>query len=543
MSKIADYLQEHLVGEVMTSADARRYFSTDASIFSVLPAIVVYPRNENDVRKAARFTWQLAERDRKIPITARGLGSDLTGAALGAGVVIVFPAHQHRILELDTKSGDVTVEPGITYGKLQQTLLTHGRFLPPCPASAEYSTIGGAIANNAGGERSYKYGTTRDFVTRLRVVLANGEVIETGRISKRELNKKLGLSSMEGEIYRQLDALIEENREVIAKIPCNVVRNNAGYALAEVKRKDGSFDLTPLLVGSQGTLALVTEVTLSTELYAPGTTDIMATCKDAANAQEVLTALRALSDKPSSIEMVDGQTLGLVRAINPAFLKEDFDASNVVLFVECDNPVERSQKRLVKKIRKILDKHDVPYRVESEQAGREELRRVRAATTTILTHSDGQAKPLPIIDDAAVSPDKLADFMAAARDLFAQHDLEVALWGHAGDGVVHAQPMFNIAELGDRQKIFKLVDQYYQLVISMGGSTTGEYGDGRLRGALLPTLYGAEIYELFTKTKHIFDPHGTFNPGVKIGATLEDAKHLLRSDYDLGHIYSHMPRS
>lgn len=543
MSKVADYLQEHLVGEVMTSADARHYFSTDASIFSVSPAIVVYPRNENDVRKAARFTWQLAERGRKIPVTARGLGSDLTGAALGSGIVIVFPAHQHRILELDTKSGEVTVEPGITYGKLQQTLLTHGRFLPPCPVSAEYSTIGGAVANNAGGERSYKYGTTRDFVTRLRVVLANGEVIETGRISKRELNKKLGLSSMEGEIYRRLDALIEENRDIIAAISRSVTRNNAGYALAEVKRKDGSFDLTPLLVGSQGTLGLVTEVTLATELYTPQTTDIMATCKDAASAQEVLGALRALSDKPSSIDMIDGRALDMVKTVNPAFLKDDFDSANVILFVECDNPAERGQKRLVKKIRKILDKHGVTYRVESEQAGREELHRIRAATTTVLTHSDGQAKPLPIIDDAAVPAEKLADFMAAARDLFAQYDMDVALWGHAGDGVVHAQPMFNIAELGDRQKIFKLVDQYYRLVIDMGGSTTGEYGDGRLRGALLPTLYGAEIYELFVKTKHVFDPHGTFNPGVKIGATLDDAKHSLRSDYDLGHIYSHMPRS
>lgn len=543
MSKVADYLQEHLVGEVMTSADARHYFSTDASIFSVLPAIIVYPRNENDVRKVARFTWQLAERDRKIPITARGLGSDLTGAALGSGVVVVFPAHQHRILELDSKTGEVTVEPGITYGKLQQTLLTHGRFLPPSPVSMEYSTIGGAVANNASGERSYKYGTTRDFVSRLRVVLANGEVIETGRISKRELNKKLGLSGMEGDVYRQLDGLIEENREVIAKISRDVVRNNAGYALADVKRKDGSFDLTPLLVGSQGTLGLVTEVTLNTEPYAPQATDIMATCKDVASAQKVLTALRALPDKPSSIEMVDGHTFSLVKTINPAFLKDDFDSSNIVLFIECDNPADRSRKRLVKKISKILDKHDVVYRTESEQTGREELRRVRAATAAALTHSDGQAKPLPIIDDAALPVTKLADFITAARDLFVQHGLDVTLWGHAGDGVVHAQPMFNIAELGDRQKIFKLIDQYYRLVIDMGGSTTGEYGDGRLRGAFLPALYGAEIHQLFTKTKHIFDPYGTFNPGVKIGATLDSAKRSLRSEYDLGHIYSHMPRS
>src|SRR5688572_24659203 len=191
MSKVAHYLQEHLVGEVMTSADARRYFSTDGSILSIPPAVVVYPRSENDVRKVTRFTWQLAERGRVIPVTARGAGTDQGGAALGSGIILAFPAHMHRILELDDKSGVVVVEPGTNYGKLQQTLHTHERFLPPFPACLEYSTIGGAVANNAGGDKSVKYGTTRDFVKSLRVVLANGEVIETARLSKRDLNKKL----------------------------------------------------------------------------------------------------------------------------------------------------------------------------------------------------------------------------------------------------------------------------------------------------------------------------------------------------------------
>src|SRR5258708_38393547 len=129
MSKLAHYLQEHITGEVVTSADARRYFSTDKSIFSVPPSLVVYPRTEQDVRKTARFTWQLAERDRVLPITARGGGSDLSGAAIGSGVILAFPAHMNRILELDSKSGVVTVEPGTNYGTLQQTLKTHGRFL------------------------------------------------------------------------------------------------------------------------------------------------------------------------------------------------------------------------------------------------------------------------------------------------------------------------------------------------------------------------------------------------------------------------------
>src|SRR5215831_16683482 len=183
MSKVAHYLQEHLVGEVMTSADARRYFATDSSILTITPALVAYPRGENDVRKITRFTWQLAERGRVIPMTARGAGTDQGGAALGSGIIIAFTAHMHRMLELDDKSGVVIVEPGVNYGKLQQALHTHERFLPPFPASLEYSTIGGAVANNASGEKSVKYGSTRDYVRNLRVVLANGEVIDTGRLN------------------------------------------------------------------------------------------------------------------------------------------------------------------------------------------------------------------------------------------------------------------------------------------------------------------------------------------------------------------------
>src|SRR5437868_4630569 len=170
MSKVAHYLQKHLVGELMTTTDARRYFATDGSVLQLAPALIAYPRNENDVRKAARFSWQLAERGRIIPITARGSGTNQTGAAIGNGIMIVFPAHMNRVLELDTKTSTVTVEPGINFGKLQQTLHTHGRFVPSYPASIEYSTIGGAIANNASGEKSSKYGDMKSYVAGLRVV-------------------------------------------------------------------------------------------------------------------------------------------------------------------------------------------------------------------------------------------------------------------------------------------------------------------------------------------------------------------------------------
>lgn len=545
MNKVAHYLQEHLVGEVMTGADARKYFSTDASIFTVPPAIVVYPRNENDVRKTTRFIWQLAERGRVIPLTARGAGTDQGGAAIGPGVIMSFPAHLNRILEFDGKTGTVTVEPGINYGKLQQTLHTHNRFLPPFPASIEYSTLGGAVANNASGEKSVKYGCTRDFVKALRVVLANGEVIETRRLSKRELNKKLGLATFEGEVYRNLDALIEENQSLLKHKGPNVTKNAAGYALSEVKRKDGSFDLTPLFVGSQGTLGVVTEATLSTMPHNPNTTVVAALMNDLATAEAIIQDLRKLSDMPSSMELVDHNLLEFVHANNPNQLKGILAPPfpKLVLLIEFDSVSERTQKRMAKKAVKILEKHDASYQVETDPHKRDELWKIRHSTATVMAHSEGKTRALPVIEDGVVPLDKFKEYLDAVYALFARNNLKSAVWGHAGDANLHIHPLLDLGQLGDRQKIFKLLDEYYAMVINLGGSTSGEHNDGRLRGPYLEKLYGAELYSLFAKTKQIFDPYNTLNIGVKIGVGLDDIKAVLRQEYSLDHLYQHMPRT
>lgn len=529
----------------MTSADVRRYFSTDGSVLSVTPALVAYPRNENDVRKTARFTWQLAERGRVIPITARGAGTDQGGAALGAGIMLAFPAHMHRILEFDDKSGVVIVEPGTNYGKLQQTLQTHDRFLPPFPASLEYSTIGGAVANNASGEKSVKYGSTRNYVRGLRVVLANGEVIETGRITKRELSKKLGLATFEGEVYRALDALIDENRELIEKMQLQVTKNAAGYDLADVKRKDGSMDLTPLFVGSQGTLGLVTEIALETEAFNPTTTLMVAHFDDLDKFQTAVLELRALPELPSAMEMVDEQLLNLVNKLNPNQLKDVLPQPfpKVVMLVELDNGSERVQKKLTKKAMKILDAHATHVDVEYDPYRQEQMWKIRHASATVVAHGEGGVKALPIIEDGVVPPERFREYLEGVYQIFARHGLHAAVWGHAGDANLHMQPFLDLGQVGDRQKVFRILDEYYNLVISLGGSTSGEHGDGRLRAPYLKKVYGPEVYDLFEKVKRIFDPYGTLNPGTKIHAGLDEIKPLLRSSYTMDHLYDHLPRS
>lgn len=544
MSKVAHYLQEHLLGEVVISNDVRAYFSTDASIFQLSPSVVVYPRNESDVRKVARFAWQLAERGRVLPLTARGAGSDQGGAALGGGAILAFPAHMNRILELDSKSGQVVVEPGINYGKLQQALQTHGRFLPPYPSSLEYSTVGGALANNASGEKSVKYGDTRAFTKSLRVVLANGEVIETGRLGKRELNKKLGLATFEGEIYRALDALLEEQQPLLDKVHFNVTKNTAGYDLWDVKHKDGSFDLTPLFVGSQGTLGIITEATLETELHSPEVTLVAGYFDDVTAAAAAVQELRKLPEMPSSIEMVDANLLDLVYQLNPNQLKEfERPFPQVILFVEFDSPSDRTQKKLTKRTAKIMDKLAARYQVETEPEAQERLWRLRHTAAMVVAHAEGNLKAVPIIEDGVVPVDQLEAFVNGVYQIFQKHHLRVAVWGHVGDANLHVQPFLDLAQLGDRQKVFRLMEEYYALVLGLGGTTSGEHNDGRLRAPYLERQYGPEIYALFQKVKQIFDPHAMLNPGVKIDVTLDDIKPLLRSEYTVRHLYQHLPRS
>lgn len=544
MNKVAHYLQEHVLGQVLTSSDALKYFSTDGSIFTVKPSVVVYPKNENDVRKVARFTWQLAERGRVIPITARGKGSDQAGAALGTGIMLGFPAHMNKIVELDGKSGNVVIEPGIVYGRLQQTLHTHGRFLPPYPSSIDFSTLGGAIANNAAGEKTVKYGATRDYVKNLRVVLANGEVIETRRLSKRELSKKMGLSTFEGEIYRNLDKLIEENKDLINSINVDVTKNSAGYDVVDVKQKN-TFDLTPLIVGSQGTLGIVTEATIKTEPYNPHTTLIAAFFDDIEVAKNVVLELRKLPEIPSALEMVDENLLNFIDEHNPNQLKGIVTKPfhKMIVLIEFDQHNERNRKKLSKRALKILNKFGVEYQLETEEEAKARLWKIRHSAAVAISYTDGKKKALPIVEDGIVPMNRFTEYIHGVYEIFDKYKLKIALWGHAGNANIHMQPFLDLGQIGDRQKVFKIIDEYYKLVISLGGSTSGEHSDGRLRAPYLKDMYGADVYALFQKIKLIFDPYGTLNPGVKMNVTIDDVKPLVRDEYSMEHLYDHLPRS
>jgi FAD/FMN-containing dehydrogenase len=543
MNKVALYLQEHLSGEIISNNSAREYFSTDSSIFKILPNTIIYPINETDVRKVVKFSNQLAIKGKFLPVTARGEGTDQTGAAIGSGILLVFPAHLNKLLELDTKTSEVKVQPGLNFGKLQQTLLTHDLFIPSAPASLEYSTIGGAIANNAGSDRSFKYGKTIEYVKALRVVLSNGDVIMTGRISKRELSKKLGLTTFEGDIYRSIDKLIEDKSGIINGFNLSVTKNSSGYNLGKVKKKDGSFDLTPLFVGSQGTLGIIVEATLLAIPRKPKTNLVIISLNDLRSLNDVLDFLRQFTNSPSVIEMVDENLLNLVKANYPNLLKSIFDNtfSKYVVLVEFDNLNERLRTKLTKKLTRYLLTNKILHESTSDPKRIEELWKFRKSTTAVFNYLEGTAKPLPIIEDSIVPPENFSKLIEAVQYMFAQNDTPLYLYGHAGDGQLHLQPVLDLNQVGDRQKLFKLMIEYYILIKQLGGSVSADHGDGRIRAPFLYSQFEEQGYQIIKKVKSIFDPNDILNSGVKFTDDLESLKAILRTEYNLDNLYNYLP--
>lgn len=543
MSKVADYLREHIAGEVSTAPSVRKFFSTDGSVFQVTPQIVVYPRSTDDVRKIARFSWQLAERGKAVPITARGAGSDQSGGALGSGISLVFPAHMTKLLELDTKKNFARVQPGINYRNFQDTIKTHNRFLPPYPSSIDFATIGGAVANNAAGERTVKYGATKEFVRGLQVVLSNGELIQTERLSRRELNRKKGLVTFEGEVYRQIDGLITDNWDLIQQSQKNVSKNAAGYGLHDVKLADGSFDLTPLFVGSQGTLGIITEVDLAIVPNNMKRTLVVAGFTSIDDAGQIVSDILKL--QPATIEMVDHNLLDFIEAHYPNQLKGLLEPPfpQILLLIEFDDVGRAIQTKKVKKLTKILKRFTEDYQITSDYDERDELWKIRHSAAAVIAHSEGTKKALPIIEDGVVPEEAFPQFIKGIYALFEKYGLQAAVWGHAGNANLHLQPFLDLSKVGDRQNVFKIMDEYYEMVCQLGGSTAGEHNDGRLRAPYLPRLYGEEMYKVFEAAKRIFDPHNILNPGVKIGVTKEQQRLELRQEYNMDRLGHHLPRT
>ncbi len=532
-------LQAQLLGSVTDVKAAREHFATDSSIFRIVPEAVVYPRNTADVRKTVTLVNQRTLAGKPTSIVARGKGTDRGGAAIGPGLQLVFPAHMNRIISLEKNT--VTVQPGLVFGALQQTLRTHERWVPCYPDSADYSTVGGAVANDASGEKSLKYGTMRNFVKSLKVVLADGSLIQTHRLSAKELHRRKGQHDLEGEIYRKFDSLLLDNAETIAEHTLKVTRNASGYALAQVRGKDDTFDLSQVFIGAQGTLGLITEITLRTVAWQPHTTLGVGYFDDLSRANEAIVALRKLD--PAALEFVDGNLLELVRRDRPPDLADLVPEPwpKLVLLVEFDNAGQARRRFRTRRAERILAKHATSFQFSADPIAQASLWKLRRSAAAVTWMQNGSRQALPFIEDAIVPADKFVLLLEQTYKLLANHDLAAAIWGHAGDAHVHLEPMLELAKPADVQRLLKLSREFAVLVARLGGSLSGAHGDGLIRTPYLEQTYGAEMTKLFAETKHIFDPHDIFNPGKKVGASEASLVPLLRDNFHLAPFYDHLP--
>ena len=539
MSTLIKELQEKLEGEVVYDSHSRDFFSTDGGIFKVTPKLIIYPSGEKDVIETLRFNHNLVPKKRALSITARGKGTDQGGASLSEGISLVFPAHMRKMVEM--KKDTVTVQPGMIFAHLESVLKSHGRFLPPYPASVDFCSIGGALANNSAGEKTLKYGPMRNYVAGLRVVLHNGDVIETYRLNKKELKQKKKQGDLEGELYRSIDDLIENNRDLITKARPEVSKNSAGYDLWDIKGRDGSFDLSQLFVGSQSTLGVITEASLYHVPYNKNTTLLVGYFDSVKKLQEAVVEIAPLN--PSAQELVDDKVIEFVMEKQPSVIEGLLPEQmpKVVLLVEFDDEKGKVQAKKSKQAQKILQKFSYEMKVSNNKLEQDKLWKIRRQAAAVIWMQQGPKKALPIIEDGIVPLDKFDEFVEKAYKLLDKYKVKDAVWGHAGNGHLHIQPFLDLSNIRDRHKIYALSDEFYKMVLSLGGSISGEHNDGIMRGSYLRQMYGGEMYDLFKQVKKMFDPYNLLNPRSKLGATKEYGQVHLRKEYSMKHLLEHMP--
>jgi FAD/FMN-containing dehydrogenase/Fe-S oxidoreductase len=503
-------LEARLDGAVDASDRTRRLYATDASIYQVEPAGVVSPANRADVQATVDFA-----RERDTSVIARGAGSSLTGNAVGEGIVVDTSRHLDAVVDVDSESQTVRVQPGVVLDELNEELADEGLYFPPDPSTSSTCTIGGMVANDAAGPHSVRHGTTRDNVRAVECVLADGSVVEFADRDGTKLDAVLDDDGRERDIYETvLDRRQALAAEIDAQYP-DVERNSSGYDLQSAAAADGSWaDLSKLVVGSEGTLAFITEVTL--ELTERPETRAAALCfyDDVVGAAAAVAPV--LEADPSAVELIDDEVLGYARDAWGLDLVPE--VAGAALLVEVEATAETQAADLDRAVEAA--RTDAFIGSQSATSGDEQDRlwKVRKASNPLLNRRPGDEQALSFIEDAAIPPEQLPAYLREVREILMDHDLDASVFGHAGQGVLHIKPFLDLKTERDRERLRSVSEAVHQAVVDLGGCVSGEHGDGRLRSAYLEQMYGTDIYEAFGDIKAAFDPAGVFNPSKIVPA-------------------------
>ncbi len=486
-------LRRSFSGEVGTSPFVRRCYAGAAGIYVQRPRAVAFPASAEDVRVAVEFC-----RRRRLPLTGRGAGSGLAGNNVGRGLVLDVTRHLNQILRYDPDTARVTVQPGVTYDRLNEALEPRGRFLPPNPSSGAFCTLGGMVASNASGMRSVKYGAVAPWVTGLSGVWGTGDEFE---VRRREHSG--------GPVPARLEVLFRALPPPPGWL-LRVAKNSAGLRVWPAW--DGErLDAVELLVGSEGTLGMFTEVELSTAPLPGARALLLAAFRSLDDLAQAVERVRPLD--PSGVEFLDATFLDALRsgdaALTPAIPAE----AQGVLFVEMESATRALAVAAASAALAAVTSLALPgARLAPDQEAALRLWQLRRGASPSLARRYPGLATQQFVEDCAVPPGRLSDLLRGLRRIFAEEGIPVVLFGHAGESHVHANPLFDPLDRRLGERIERVAEKVCGLVDELEGTLSGEHGDGLARAAFARRRFGAAA-DFFAAVRGICDPDGILNPG------------------------------
>ncbi|MGE0491776.1 MAG: FAD-binding and (Fe-S)-binding domain-containing protein [Vulcanimicrobiota bacterium] len=527
---LAHDLEKAVEGEIRLDPFSKTLYATDASIYQIEPLGVVVPRRPEDLLAIVEVA-----RRHQVPLMGRGGGTSLAGQTVTAGLCVDFSKYLGRTEQFNPEQRWVEVQPGKVLADLNREVGVHGLMFAPDPATSEHACVGGVVANNSSGMRSIVYGKTVNHVLGLTVLTSDGQTLQLGELDREGLEGKLAQSDREGELYRALVSLVKNNAELLVERYPKILRRVSGYNLDELlrglraigyevpewtglqapaARVPQGFSLAPLVVGSEGSLALITRARLHL-VEVPEARGLLVS--HYSGLREALEGNAAVLElEPSASELLDEMVLGLARQQLEIgrlmdFLQGDPKAVVVAEFSGTPQQVKKALQRAAAHLKK--KKLGYAHLEVADPAGMDRVWRVRKAGLPLLLGLKGDRKPIAFIEDTAVAPERLVEYVDRFDEIVRSEDTTAAYYAHASVGCLHIRPLLDLKDQGDLDRMQRLSERISDLVVEFGGSMSGEHGDGLARGLWNRKQFGDTVYELFREVKRIFDPENMMNPG------------------------------
>ena len=507
-------LRRSVKGEVRFDKMTRMLYSTDASIYQIEPIGVTLPRDADDVVAVMETA-----RKHGVPVLPRGGGTSLAGQTVANAIVMDFSRYMRDVVELNAEEGWARVQPGIILDELNHKIAHSGLFFTPDPSTSSRGNVGGALGNNSCGAHSIMWGKTVDNVASLDAVLSNGDRARMGPLDGAQLEAKMRLEGLEGDIYRKLFAIGEAHREeVLARYP-KIQRRVSGYNLDEFVG-GSDFDMARFVVGSEGTLLAITEAKLKLVKKPPFRALSVIHFNDLIQSMEATVA--TLETDPAAVELIGSMIIRQAKS-NLAYSRiTDFIEGDpeALLVVEVVGDTEAETLAKLERLERRVKREGLGYAMPRliKPADQAKVWDVRKAGLGLMMNVPGDAKPLPFVEDTAVSPEKLPGFVQRFDEIVRSHGTEAGYYGHASVGCLHIRPLVNLKDGSGVDKMVSISDEISDLVLEYGGSLSGEHGDGLVRSPYNEKMFGSRIYDAFREVKRAFDPDGIMNPGKIVDA-------------------------